>query len=558
MKINKVLIVGGGSSGWMTAAALIRQHPYLDITLMESTDIPTIGVGESTIGHINSYMYACGLKDEDWMPHCNATYKTSIKFTNFRDNPGEIGTHTFHYPFGIMDFTDKPNGPMEFFRLQNKFPEDFPPEEMAKFYHPHVIMADENKMTKNELFKPEMRIRGFDHKYDTAYHMDAGLFGKYLKEQVCKPEGVKHIIDTMVSVTKDGNGFIKSINTKGGLTLEADLFIDCTGFRSLLLEGEMGSEFVSFHDTLQNDSAVATNLEYADIENEMTSATNCTALSSGWVWNIPLFNRIGTGYVYSSKFKTPEEAEAEFKEHLISDTMDYKGPMEIRKARLEKCEFRHIKIKHGCHKQSWIKNVVGIGLSNGFIEPLESTGLMLTHEGIMKLSDTLHQKKGKKITQWDIDTYNFTFFDQIKGFKDFISMHYTLSQRDDTPYWKHVTQGFSYSTKMVNYEPSIRCVYMDMAHRVLESNAFDLDMGGMIYIQAGQGYNPLNDRIIGEREDRNRANSHFPNNGDNWDAEKSKQAWFDYKNGELKNIINKLPTHYKYLKENIHKGVSNG
>lgn len=546
MKINKVLIVGGGSSGWMTAAALVRQHPDLDITLMESSDIPTIGVGESTIGHINSYMDAVGLKDEDWMHYCNGTYKTSIKFTNFRENPGEVGKHTFHYPFGVMDFTDKPHGPMEFFKLKMTYPEDFPSEEMANFYHPHVIMADRNKMTKNENFE----IRGFNFKYDTAYHMDAGLFGKYLKEQVCKPEGVKHIIDSMVSAVKNEDGSIKSIETKGGLSLEADLFIDCTGFRSLLLEGEMGSEWVTFHDVLQNDSAIATNLQYADIENEMTSATNCTALSSGWVWNIPLFNRIGTGYVYSSKFLTPEQAEEEFKQHLISDNMEYQGPMEVRKARLEKCEFRHIKIKHGCHKQAWIKNVVGIGLSNGFIEPLESTGLMLTHEGIMKVIDTLHQKKGKRITQWDIDSFNFTFYDQINGFKDFIAMHYTLSQRDDTPYWKHVTTGFSYSKAMVEYKSTIRSVYMDIAHRTVESHRYDLDMGGMIYIAAGQGYSPVNKRI--EHETKSRAQEF-----DNWNPEKSRSDWLEYKNGHLTNVINSLPTHYQYLKENIHnKGVN--
>jgi tryptophan halogenase len=542
MKINKILIVGGGSSGWMTAAGLIRQHPDLDITLLESSDVPTIGVGESTIGHINSYMNAIGLKDEDWMHHCNAAYKTSIKFTNFRENPDEVGKHVFHYPFGLMDYTDKKRGPQEFFELQTEFPEDFPPEEMAKFYHPHVIMADENKMTNNENFE----IRGFNFKYDTAYHMDAALFGTYLKNHVCKPEGVKHIVDNMTGVTKNEDGSIKTIVTEKNGELTADLYIDCTGFRSLLLEGQMGSEFVSFHDTLQNNAAWATNLEYADIENEMTSATNCTALGNGWVWNIPLFNRIGTGYVYSNKFTSKEEALEEFKRHLVSDMMDYQGPMEKRLERLNKCTFKHVDIKHGVHRQAWIKNVVGIGLANGFIEPLESTGLMLTHEGIMKIIDTLHNKKGKRITQWDIDSFNFTFFDQIKGFKDFISMHYTLSQRCDTPYWKHVTQGFTYDRDMVDYKSSIRNVYMDTANRMLNTHAYNHDMGGMIYICAGHGYNPLNKRVLYDSSDR------FKHVNHDFDPAEQRKLWLDYKNGELKSAIDKLPSHYKYLKENIH------
>ena len=540
MQINKVLIVGGGSSGWMTAAALVRQLPNLDITLLESSEIPKVGVGESTIGHINSYMNAVGLKDEDWMPHCNATYKTSIKFTDFRENPKEK-PHTFHYPFGVIDITDKPNGPMEFFKLQVEDPESFPPEEMANFYHPHVVMADHNKMTNNE----HREIRGFDFKYDTAYHMSAALFGEYLKNNVCKPEGVKHIIDEMVDATIGEDGSLSGVITKNNGTLTADLYIDCTGFRSLLLEGKMGAEFISFHDTLLNDKAIATELPYLDIENEMTSATNCTALECGWVWNIPLFNRIGTGYVYSSKFATQEEAAAQFRKHLASNRMDYKGDNELLKKRAEEVEFRYVDIKHGVHKQAWVKNVVGIGLANGFIEPLESTGLMLTHEGIMKLIDTLHQHNGF-ITRWDIDTFNFTFFDQIKGFKDFISLHYTLSQRHDTPYWKHATQELSYSPDMNNWSASLRNAYIDLAHRTLGSHAYNLDMGGILYIAAGQNYNPLNKRMNKDNFDRMKQ-------WDHWDWEKSKEDWFSYKNNELLPIINNLPTHYQYLKDNIHK-----
>lgn len=537
MQVNKVLIVGGGSSGWMTAAALIRQLPELDITLLESSNVPKVGVGESTIGHINSYMNAVGLKDEDWMHHCNATYKTSIKFTDFRENPKEK-PHTFHYPFGVIDITDKPNGPMEFFYLQSKFPQDFPPEEMANFYHPHVIMADMNRMTNNE----NHEIRGFNFKYDTAYHMDAGLFGEYLKKNVCIPEGVKHIVDTMSSCTKNEDGSIKSIVTEENGELTADLFIDCTGFRSLLLEKEMGAEFVSFHDTLMNDKAIATELPYLDIDNEMTSATNCTALETGWVWNIPLYNRIGTGYVYSSKFATQEEAEAQFRKHLASNRMDYHG--EGAAERAANAKFRFIDIKHGAHRQAWVKNVIGIGLANGFIEPLESTGLMLTHEGIMKLIDVLHQHK-RFVTRWDIDSFNFAFFDQITGFKDFISLHYTLSQRCDSPYWKYVTQELSYSPAMNTWQPLLRNAYIDVANRVLNSHRFDLDMGGIIYIAAGHDYNPINKRFIEDDNDR-WGQRDFVN------YEEIKDNWFNYKYNVLIPTIETLPSHYQYLKNNIH------
>jgi tryptophan halogenase len=539
MNIKSVLIVGGGSSGWMTAAALIRQIPDLKITLLESNTIPKVGVGESTIGHINSYMNAVGLKDTDWMHLCNATYKTSIKFTDFRENPSDK-LHTFHYPFGVMDITDKPNGPMEFFMHNVEDPETFPPEEMAKYYHPHVLMADHNKMTDNKNFE----VRGFNFKYDTAYHMDAGLFGEYLKNNVCIPEGVTHVVDEMIGTSKKEDGSLKTVVTKNSGELSADLFIDCTGFRSLLLEGEMGAEFVSFHDTLQNDRAIATVLPYIDVENEMTSATNCTAIDAGWVWNIPLWDRIGTGYVYSSKFATKEEALKQFKKHLVSNRMDYKGDQELMQKRVDEAEFRFIDIKHGAHKQAWVKNVVGIGLANGFIEPLESTGLMLTHEGIMKLIDVLHQHNGF-VTRFDIDTFNFTFFDQIVGFKDFISLHYTMSQRCDTPYWEHVTQKLSYSPEMNNWIPKLRNAYMDIATRILHNHSYDLNMGGVIYIAAGHNYNPINKRYIKDDNDRYGARQQFS-------LEDSKNAWLSYKEDVLLPMIESLPSHYKYLKDNIH------
>jgi len=541
MQINSVLIVGGGSSGWMTAAALVRQLPQLKITLVEAPGIPTIGVGESTIGHINSYMNAVGLKDEDWMKNCNATYKTSIKFTNFRDNPGEIGKHTFHYPFGVIDITDKDEGPMEWFLHNQIDPDNWPEETMAEYYHPHVIMADHNKMTNND----EFQIRGFNFQYDTAYHMDAALFGEYLKNDVCIPEGVTHIVDTVLDAEVAEDGSLANIVTENNGKLTADLYIDCTGFKSILLEGKMKSEFVSFKDTLLNDRAIATIIPYLDRENEMTSATNCTAIDAGWVWNIPLWNRIGTGYVYSSDFATEEEAEEQFRKHLAGEYMDFQGDKEALKKRAEEAEFRHIKIKHGCHREAWVKNVVGIGLANGFIEPLESTGLMLTHEGIMRLIDTLHNRKCF-VTGYDREAFNFAVFDEVIGFKDFISMHYTLTRRNDTPYWKHITEGgIKWSPEMANSIPKLRNIYMDVAGRTLNSRVYDLDMGGMLYIVAGQGYKPMNDRYMKDKNDRY-------NRRKQWKQEESAHLWFDYKENVLMPMIDSLPTHYEYLKINIH------
>lgn len=545
MQVDNILIVGGGSSGWMTAAAIKKQLPNINITLIESDKVPTIGVGESTIGHINSYMIACGLKDKEheWMPKCNATYKTSIRFTDFREKNEK--ENTFHYPFGMFDMTDKERGTMDWFYANLEDPEKFPPETFAEFYHDHVIMANQRKFTDNS----NNEIRGFNFKFDTAYHMDAGLFGQYLKDNLCIPNGVTHIVDDVTGVIQNDEGYVTGVTTVKNGVLKADLYVDCTGFKSMLLEGAMGAEFTSFHDTLMNDSAIATVIPYLNKDEEMTSVTNCTGIDAGWVWNIPLYNRIGTGYVYSSKFATPEEAEAQFRKHLASDRMDWFG--EGSKERAEQAEFRHIKIKHGAHKQSWIKNVIGVGLANGFIEPLESTGLMLTHEAIMKLISTLRKRNGF-VNSYDIDSFNFLMYDQTKGFKDFISMHYALSKRDDTPYWKHVTQKVRYNEKMLEWEPQIRNPYADLAYRNTINHTYGPDQGGIIYIAAGHGYNPLDELWLEEESDRHgHINRSISLERRKADTVLAVNAWNDHLL-ELQPVLDTLPTHYQWLKQNYY------
>ena len=530
--IKTVVIVGGGSSGWMTAAAFAKQLPHINVTLIESPQIGTIGVGESTIGQINAFFRYLGLRDEDWMPHCNATYKTSIKFLNFRENP-TTPPHVFHYPFGRFDFSDKPRMIMEWFiRKANK--PDLDPYSFSQFYHDSILMTDANKLYKNE----DQKIRGFSFSTDTAYHMDAGLFGNYLRDNICLPSGVNHLLEDVVDIKTNENGEIDLIISDKGTTLKADLYIDCTGFKSLLLEQVMNVPFESFGNTLLNDRAIATIIPYVDKEYEMECVTSCTAIESGWVWNIPLWNRIGTGYVYSSKFATKQEAEIQFRNHLKSGNM--RVPYQIERA--DQAVFKHIKIKHGTHTKSWEKNVVGIGLAMGFIEPLESTGLMLTHEGIIKLIHALQMRNGK-VTKYDIDSYNFAFYDQITQFKDFISMHYALSMRDDTPYWKAVTENITYSEAMNRYEPSVYNPYMVMASNTFHKKSYASEGSGIIYIAAGMGHNCVNKTHADYLSEVFREPDY---------NEKVWQIWEEHRD-HIIDHLKTVPSHYEFLKNTIYK-----
>lgn len=528
--VKSILIVGGGSSGWMTAAAVVKQLPDIKVTLIESSSVPTIGVGESTVGHINQFMHLVGLKDSDWMKHCNATYKTSIKFIDFRENPVDK-PHTFHYPFGYYDFTNKPRQLMEWF-INAAMRDDVDPSTYAEFFHDSILMSDRNKLTNNK----DLKIRGFDFLHDTAYHMDAALFGLYLRDHICLPGGLTHIVDDVVEVLTDDTG-VSGVNTKENGQLTADLYIDCTGFKSLLLEQAMGVPFISFHDTLHNDRAIATVVPYIDRDKEMECYTSCTAIEAGWVWNIPLWHRLGTGYVYSSKFATEAEAEEHFRRHLASNRMTVQDA-----DRAAAAEFKHIKIKHGVHERSWEKNVVGVGLSNGFIEPLESTGLMLTHECITKLVAALKMRKGR-VTKFDVDCFNFGFKEQIVGFKEFISLHYALSMRNDTPYWKEVSENTVYSQRMNEFKHSVVNMVQDFAYRLHRSRKFDLNMSGIVYIAAGMGYNPVDAAYIDYMSTKHFEGPMFWR--ESWDT------WLKHRNEVLEHI-DTLPTHREFLEQTIY------
>ena len=403
----------------------------------------------------------------------------------------------------------------------------------CEFFHDSVLMTDRNKMTKNE----DHKLRGFEFASDTAYHMDATLFATYLRDKICKPAGMAHLVANITGFKKNEDGSVKCVETDTLGEIHADLFIDCTGFKSLLLEQAMGVPFESFSNHLHNDRAVATVIPYIDKDKEMECVTSCTAIDCGWVWNIPLWNRIGTGYVYSSKFATEAEAEEQFRKHLKSKNMVIPD-----EARANGAVFKHIKIKHGVHKRAWEKNVVGIGLSNGFIEPLESTGLMLTHEGIMKMVHTLKMRSGA-VTKYDIDMFNFAFYEQISGFRNFIAQHYALSMRDDTPYWKHVTET-TYQQDMVDFKPTYTDNFEDTARRVHRFNAFGNDMNGIVYIAAGMNYNPLYPRKVDWLDKKYHE---VPNYED-----RVYREWEAHRDEVLKHI-EELPTHYEFLKNTIYK-----
>ena len=439
----KILIVGGGSAGWMTAATLQSQLPQHKIHLIESKNISTVGVGESTLGQIRSWMRLLKINDNDFIKHVDGCYKLSIKFTDFYKK-GEA----FHYPFGLPDMEGTENGINDWW-FKKIFNPNTPNSDYAESMFPlQMAFVNNKKFNKNT------------NAY--AYHFDATKFGLWLKNNYCKK--VKHIVDDIVSIEQDENG-IKSLNNK----YKADLYIDCTGFKSLLLDKTLKEPFESYSDLLPNDSAWATKIPFKNKKKELVSYTNCTAIQNGWVWNIPLWSRIGTGYVYSSKFVSDEEALKEFKKYLGKDNL----------------EFKNIKMRVGIHNRIWVKNVVAIGLSAGFIEPLESNGLFSVHEFLIKL---LRNIRGENISQWDRDNFNFQCKHLFREFAEFVALHYALSQRNDTPYWKHLLNK-SWEDSLTNLLPK----GIDGFRSFVAQRTYDYRFstnGGMHCIAAGMNWSP--------------------------------------------------------------------
>jgi len=439
IKSDKIIVLGGGSAGWMTASTLISQFPDKDITVIESPKTPTVGVGESTLGQINDWLNVLGIKDEDFMPHTDSSYKLSIRFENFYKK----GDGGFHYPFGAIYNTGLSHGKQNWFFTKKDNEHSY-----ADFVNNNMPLVNQNTLFKNE----NNELPGFNFQYDTAYHFDATKFGIWLRDNYCVPRGVKHIVEDIDDIKSDENGIVSLNNYK------ADLYIDCTGFSSLLMN-KLNVKFNSYSELLPNNKAWATRVPYNDKDEQLEPYTNCTAIENGWVWNIPSWERIGTGYVYSDKYVTDEQALQEFKNHLDSKGLDYSNS-----------EFKNIKMRVGIHEKVFEKNVCAIGLSAGFIEPLESNGLLSVHQFLIYLLKTMKRDNGN-LCQYDIDAFNYSSIKFFNSFASFVSTHYALSHREDTEYWKDISK---------------KC-YSDIAKNLTNDNYFEKDFG--VLMEDGNFFN---------------------------------------------------------------------
>jgi tryptophan halogenase len=395
-KIKKVVIAGGGTSGWCTAVALSRQFgTLLDITLIESSEIGTVGVGEATFPTICSFHKIHGIDEQEFLTATRGTIKLAISFENW----GRQGDKYIH-PFGSVGNSSWIGGFYHYWLAAKARGYEGEIEELC--FERQAAKAHKFALTKNP-------------KLNYAYHFDASLYARFLRK-LSEEKGVKRMEGKIVGVNQHpDSGFIESVVLESGACIEGDLFIDCTGFRGFLIEQTLKAGYEDWGHWLRNDSAVALQ---TGCSGDIPPYTRAIAHGSGWQWKIPLQHRQGTGHVYSSAYISDEDARKTLLDNLDGDIL---------------AELRLLKFKTGRRKQAWVKNCVAIGLASGFIEPLESTSIHLIQMGITRL---LQLFPFEGCNEHLIRRYNEQSRSEYEETRDFIILHYKATERDDTPYWR--------------------------------------------------------------------------------------------------------------------------
>jgi len=398
----RIVVLGGGTAGWMAANLFAAAWPHAKVSVIESPEIGIIGVGEGSTPQLKAFFDRLGLAERDWMPRANATYKTGIAFHGWSERPG---CESYFHPFP-SDLDVHTNDAFFTHCAARRGGVDFDAHP-DRFYLPARLAAEARGPHPAEDFPFEVSY---------GYHFDAYLVGAVLRDHAVA-RGVTHLPLKVTEVRVSAEGQVAALVTEDGQAIEADLFVDSSGFRSVIAQEALGVKFLPFADNLFNDSAVVMPTPRAG--QRLAPQTRATALSAGWCWAIPLTNRTGNGYVYSSRYLDAKAAEAELRAHLGLGPDDPPA--------------RHLKMKVGRVEKSWTANCLTVGLAQGFIEPLEATALHIvqaTVEGFI----AAYEAGG--FTPKHRDDFNARINARYEGIRDYIVCHYRVNRRADTPYWR--------------------------------------------------------------------------------------------------------------------------
>lgn len=414
-QINNLVIVGGGTAGWLTAAYMAKTLSdsvahKVNITLVESPNIATVGVGEGTWPTLRTTLARIGISETRFMRECHATFKQASKFVNWRQPEGKDAGEFYYHLFDAPSL-NWPVDPVPFWL--NTLKQDNAPSYAEAISVQQKVC--EAALAPKLITTPE--YQGLLH---YAYHLDAGKFAALLTDVATNELGVNHILADVTRVNLASDGDITSLSTEQAGDIHGDMFIDCTGFASRLLGQALDVPYVDYNKVLLTNRAVTIQVPHPDDHTEVKPYTLSTAKEAGWIWDIGLTHRRGTGYVFSSDFISDEQAEATLREYIG--------------AQAEGLNARFIPIRPGRRAQVWKRNCLGIGLSAAFMEPLEASAIFLIEAACYMLSDMFPARR--EDMDYVASQFNQSFAYRWDKVVEFIKLHYVLSNRDDTPFWQ--------------------------------------------------------------------------------------------------------------------------
>jgi 2-polyprenyl-6-methoxyphenol hydroxylase-like FAD-dependent oxidoreductase len=416
--IKNVVILGGGTAGWITAGLIAKKlsptNHETSITLIESKSIAAIGVGEGTWPTMRSTLKKIGISETDLITQCDATFKQASKFVDWVDASEQ---DFFYHPFNST--------------------KAYPHINLAPYWHGKGSFSGsvscQEALCEQGLAPKHLTTPEYQDIANYGYHLDAVKFAQLLRKHCVETLGVKHIEDDVLAVNKDEQGFIDSLSTRNNDNIAGDLFIDCSGFRSLLLGKAMQVPFISKQDTLFCDSALVVQVPYKNTDSPIPCYTQSTAKQAGWIWDIGLSSRRGVGYVYSSKHASDEQAEQSLRNYLSMESNNL--------------EPRKISFEVGHREVFWKKNCVAVGLSAGFLEPLEASALMFVETSAAMIADQF--PACSQVMEKTAARFNQAFLHRWNSVIDFLKLHYVLSNRPE-PFWVDNKQPNSISKSLLS------------------------------------------------------------------------------------------------------------
>ncbi len=481
--------MGGGSAGWLTAGVIAAEHRVdsraeqpLELLLIESPDVPTIGVGEGTWPSMRSTLQRIGLSETEFIRECDASFKQGTWFRNWQAGDGDTYSHPFSVPVDFAEINLAPH----WLALTNAPP-------FADAVTPQTgLFAD--CLAPKQITTPE-----YAFVVNYGYHLDAGKFAGLLQRHCTEKLGVRHIKANVSQINAAENGDIRSVTTDRAGEIAGDLFIDCTGTSSLLLGEHFEIPFESRQACLFNDTALAAQVPYATEDQAIQSCTLSTAQTAGWIWDIGLPTRRGTGHVYSSAHISEDEATAQLLAYIRESAGD--------KAAADVVP-RKIRFQPGHRRKFWHRNCVAIGMSSGFIEPLEASALVLVELAAGMIADQLPPTR--EVMGIVAKRYNRKFLRHWDQIIEFLKLHYVLNARDDSPYWQDNRADASVPEKL--REQLLLWRHRSLWHPDAEAVDDLFPTASYQYVLYGMGFRTLPRRTRGEQQDRRRAEELFRKN----------------------------------------------